>query len=213
MKVLKNIFLLSILSLVSFILIFINISHNGILVKLDLIINSLFLQPNNGFHIVLSRIIGSIFDTLPIIILCLLLAFFILIKYSRKDSLFFLVVMLSSGIFIRVVKELVQRARPVNSLISDNSFSFPSGTTTTAVVFCGLLIYLIFAKIKQSIVRKICIFSSVLIIILVGFSRVYLNVHWFSDVLGGLSIGTFILTFSIILKEILEKNINRSKIK
>lgn len=100
-----------------------------------------------------------------------------------------------------------QRLRPPNPLIDPlHNFSFPSGHATSAFIFYGLLVYLVYKAEKLSAVWK---GSAVVLLIafslLIGFSRIYLRVHYLSDVLAGFCIGLAWLTLCIWMMERLKK--------
>lgn len=97
-----------------------------------------------------------------------------------------------------ILKLIFQRERPIGyRLIEITGYSFPSGHAMISMGFYGLLIYLIFHYIKNKTLRNSLIIINILIIILIGISRVYLGVHYLSDVLTGYSVSIiylFILT-------------------
>ena len=97
-----------------------------------------------------------------------------------------------------IIKNIIRRERPLTSLITKPSdFSFPSGHTVCSVLLYGLIIYFIN---KSNINKNIKIFINIfltLLIILIGCSRVYLGVHFVSDVLAGFLLGTLSLVMFI----------------
>lgn len=98
------------------------------------------------------------------------------------------------------------RVRPTHPLIEPlKNFSFPSGHATSGFIFYGLLVYLIW---KTNLSKSIRMLFSVLLILfalLIGFSRIYLRVHFASDVLAGFCIGTAWIIFSIWIMEAIKK--------
>lgn len=107
------------------------------------------------------------------------------------------VVVLASTLLNQVLKIIVRRPRPnINPLAVENSFSFPSGHTMIMVVIGGILIYLLWLG-KGSRLKKI--FLTIIISLMaltVMFSRIYLGVHYFSDIIGGITYGLLFLFIS-----------------
>lgn len=103
-----------------------------------------------------------------------------------------------------VLKNIIQRPRPVEFRIIDESgYSFPSGHSMVSMAFYGFLIYLIFKDVKNKYMKAISIILLTTLIILIGASRIYLGVHYASDVIGGFLLAISYLTlYTKILKEI-----------
>jgi len=108
-----------------------------------------------------------------------------------------------STIIYKVIKTVYARPRPDIGfyLIEQGGLSFPSGHSMTGLVFYGLLIYFITEYGKENRAQKALISLLVVLIVLIGFSRVYLGVHYPTDVLAGWFLGTSILVSAIILLE------------
>ncbi len=100
-----------------------------------------------------------------------------------------------------LLKLLIARPRPTNELIqvfvATNESSFPSGHTLYAVVFYGLLFYLAPRLIKHTKAVKALRSILLILILLTMISRIYLGVHWLSDILGSLLFGGLILAIAI----------------
>jgi undecaprenyl-diphosphatase len=120
--------------------------------------------------------------------------------------------LLGSTLFTYFGKIAFHRARPEVALYTEHSFSFPSGHATIAVAFYGFLIY-IFTRNVTSFKKKINIlFLGFIIIFSIGFSRLYLGVHYLSDVWAGYLIGALWLIIGITISEWLQYKIKNKKI-
>ncbi|MDB4978953.1 MAG: Phosphoesterase, PA-phosphatase related protein [Candidatus Peribacteria bacterium] len=100
-------------------------------------------------------------------------------------------------------KLLFHRLRPDQLLraIEEDSFSFPSGHATTVMAFYGVLAYVLIRTHRSWLVRTSCFFGAVAMVIIVDFSRLYLGVHYLSDVLAGDLLGLAALIFAISVTE------------
>jgi undecaprenyl-diphosphatase len=107
---------------------------------------------------------------------------------------------LGGGLLLEtLIKLIVQRARPENSLITETGFSFPSGHATMSLILFTLLLLTFKNDIKNNALKWVFIVCNITLILLIGLSRIYLNVHWFSDVIGGFALGLFWLTLLILV--------------
>ena len=201
MRTSVNTVLVNLVSLMVFFYVLIEVLKDGALVKLDLLINMLMPQIRTTFLTSLSGLIDTIFDLIPMIGISILLSVFLWRRYCKKFALFFSITILVDALIVLVLKEIIKRARPLNGIISKTDFAFPSGHTANAVIFFGFLTYLILHKSNSRTVKGIAMSISAFMILLIGFSRLYLNIHWLTDVIGGLGLGLFVLTGSILLKE------------
>ncbi|MBI2475409.1 LssY C-terminal domain-containing protein [Candidatus Uhrbacteria bacterium] len=102
-------------------------------------------------------------------------------------------------------KTFFHRARPSLRAIVEDSFSFPSGHATTVAVFYGFLVYLCLRKLETWKTRFIIVLCFTVFVGLVDFSRVYLGVHYISDVLAGNLVGLAGVLFAVIVIELLSE--------
>ncbi|MFH1255042.1 MAG: bifunctional DedA family/phosphatase PAP2 family protein [bacterium] len=98
-----------------------------------------------------------------------------------------------------IMKTVVGRLRPIGGLVNEIGFSFPSQHATIALIFFVLAIFLFTGKIKNKLLKILFISGNIFLIALVGFSRIYLKAHWFSDVAAGFAFGLFWVTFLILV--------------
>ena len=84
------------------------------------------------------------------------------------------------------LKTLVQRPRPEGfRLIEETGFSFPSGHSMVAMAFFGLIVWLVWRYEANRRQRALLTLAFAVVIVMIGVSRIYLGVHYASDVLGG----------------------------
>jgi len=102
---------------------------------------------------------------------------------------------------------MVHRPRPLNAFYIEDSFSFPSGHAAVAVAFYGFCAYILFRLCEQWKWKANAMMIGVSMIAFIGFSRLYLGVHYLSDVWGGYLIGALWLLFGITLGELLSQHI------
>lgn len=108
----------------------------------------------------------------------------------------------------QLIKRILQRPRPTEyRIIEETGYSFPSGHSMVSMAFYGYFIYLIYKYVKNKYIKWISIILLSLLICLIGISRIYLGVHYTSDVLGGflISISYLIIYISAANKFIIEK--------
>ena len=116
----------------------------------------------------------------------------VLWRADRRWALALPVVMAGTGVLQWAAKWAVARPRP-----NDAPWGFPSGHALSLVVFFGLVAFLICGSAWRPVWRRLGATLCGLTVLVVGFSRLYLGVHWFSDVIGGLLIGLAYLLVAI----------------
>ncbi|MBQ4262933.1 MAG: phosphatase PAP2 family protein [Bacilli bacterium] len=131
---------------------------------------------------------------LPIFIICITFLFLKNKSYSIILTINYLL-----GILLSVTTKLIiSRPRPNYSIIpTPDNYSFPSGHTLTSIVFYGMLYYLISQTIKNEILKLTLFIFLTFLLILISFSRIYLGVHYFTDVLGGIILGSILVAQNI----------------
>lgn len=128
----------------------------------------------------------------------LLLIGFFLIKKDKWMAIRTSTVLLSSLLLMSLLKKLLQRQRPPEPLVEGiTNFSFPSGHAFMGVAFYGLMIWFASVYVQDKWTRRVITFLLLLIISAIGFSRVYLRVHYATDVVAGICFGFIWLDFCL----------------
>ena len=144
---------------------------------------------------------GAIFLAVLTIIL------FILIKNKKIGVSIFANLAIITALN-QLLKNILQRPRPTEyRIIEETGYSFPSGHSMISMAFYGYLIYLIYKYVKNKYVKWISMVLLSILICSIGISRIYLGVHYTSDVLGGflISISYLVMYISAVNKFLIEK--------
>ena len=142
-----------------------------------------------------------------IFIIILTVVLFVLIK-NKKIGISIISNLVIITAIIQILKRIVQRPRPTEyRIIEETGYSFPSGHSMVSMAFYGYLIYLIYKYVKNKYLKWISIILLSILICSIGISRIYLGVHYTSDVLGGffISISYLIIYISAVNKFFIER--------
>jgi membrane-associated phospholipid phosphatase len=135
----------------------------------------------------------------------MLIFYFLLVKKQTWFSIRVITIAISSLVLMLLLKQLFQRKRPLSPLLkAAKGLSFPSGHAIMAVTFYGLLIYILQHSITIDWLKWSVTILVIVLIILIGFSRIYLRVHYASDVAAGFIIGLLWLLLSLAVLKWLE---------
>lgn len=138
------------------------------------------------------------------------ISLFLVIRRRYGWALFFVLVNGLGGAFNHFLKELFQRQRPdILPLIEQGGYSFPSGHSMGSFIFYGALSFMLFRLLHGKWKKTISALAAGSMIFLIGLSRIYLGVHYPSDVAGGFSIGAAWLFFWIMLFHFTEYRLAR----
>ena len=132
--------------------------------------------------------------------------FAIVLVYCRKylHTAIFLFATGVSQVLTHSLKNLLMLPRPAEAIayLHASSFGFPSAHATAATVFFFLLLFVLHRKLNSLFLKISAPLLACAGIGIVAYSRLYLGVHWFSDVLGGIAVGVISVTISILLVEL-----------
>lgn len=158
---------------------------NGGTNKIDQYVLNLFKSIEFDFLTTVMKVLSFIGDTIPVMTISIILLFVFFKLYKKThEIILFIIVITGSTVLNQSLKFLLKRGRPIADLVSVDGFSYPSGHTMAAVSLYGIITYIFWRHIKIRAVRLPLIVLSTLMIFLISFSRIYLGVHYPSDVLG-----------------------------
>jgi Membrane-associated phospholipid phosphatase len=138
------------------------------------------------------------------LVLLLIVAFAAILGFIgyRRELIFYLGVIGASALLNLLLKTMFQRARPdINRIIEASGFSFPSGHSMSAFTLYGITIYFLWKHLRYRWMRATVIVIGAVLIAMIGISRIYLGVHYPSDVIGGYLVSAAWLIMSIGLYE------------
>lgn len=176
---------------------------------------------------IISKIQGAESDTLTAImkffsfigsgVMVSILAIIMLVVLAklqyRRELYFFAGILIGSTILNSVLKLSFQRVRPtIYRIIEENGYSFPSGHSMAAFTFYGIIIFLLWKHIPKAYWRVILILVGSVMILGIGISRIYLGVHFPSDIVGGyLASGTWLAVSIGLYQYVLDRRNRKLK--
>ncbi len=171
---------------------------------------------SNDFLSSIMQGISLIFDTVGSFIIVSITVLLVWWHTNWREA----VLLLAGGIFSAtssLFKELIGRPRPSPDLITvfspPDTSSFPSGHSFFVIIVLGLLAYYTVTRLRCKSARIAVLIILVVLILLVGISRIYLGAHWPSDIIGGYFIGGVFLTILIWIDQIwIYKHYNTSEV-
>jgi membrane-associated phospholipid phosphatase len=144
-------------------------------------------------------VVTNIHATAGILVMSVLLGSFFFWKKAWYWLLALAIAVPGGMLFNVLLKHLFQRPRPAfdNPLLTLTTFSFPSGHTAGATLFYGVLAAYLLCNMTSTSRKILVVLIAILLVLAVGLSRIYLGVHYFSDVLAAIAASGAWLTFSI----------------
>lgn len=144
-------------------------------------------------------------EVITVAVIFSLIILFLIRKWSYFISL--LIFVLGGELFVWIIKNIIERPRPplTEALVTETSYSFPSGHSFIAIAFYGLVTFFLFETLKKRWLKTIILISGFVLIVLIGISRIYLGAHWPSDVLASYASGLAWLSIIITITHIKRK--------
>lgn len=117
--------------------------------------------------------------------------------HYRHQAFLFLVVIIGTPLLNGLLKLYFKRERPeIHRILDANGFSFPSGHTMMAFSLYAIIAYIAWRNVKTVASRILLLLSATFMILIIGISRIYLGVHYPSDIVGGIMASALWLTFA-----------------
>lgn len=202
-KIKKRFFLISLISVIPFILIILfTFSGWEKITQMDYQISHYFYALHSVGLTKIMTIITHLGDVVTQTLVTVLIVFILFILKKWRIGLWYGLTVLGGALFLNgAIKELYARARPsqIDPLVQIGGYSFPSGHSMGAIIVYGGLLFLIVNLVHSS---RFTLFLTVIfsfMILAIGISRLYLAVHFPTDVIGGFSLGLSWLSLSIAL--------------
>ncbi|MUG66268.1 phosphatase PAP2 family protein [Paenibacillus sp. 7541] len=150
-----------------------------------------------------AQVLSYIGSVIPMFIICLILAFMFYIRLRfRTELLLMLAVVAGSPILNSLLKWQFQRERPeIYRLAEAAGYSYPSGHAMSSVSFYGVLAYLLWRYMPGRAGKLILLAAAIVMMAAIGLSRIYLGVHYPSDIVGGYFAAAFWLTLCVAFYE------------
>lgn len=159
------------------------------------------------------RDISALGGVTVVVLITILTSGFLIIKREYGSLKVILLAVIAGGIFELLLKEIFARPRPqiVSHLVTVDSLSYPSGHSVMSVIIYLSLITIIFGLNINKKIKIYFLYSAIFLILLIGISRIYLGVHYPSDVLGGWALGLAWSSISILLVQKFKSIKNQSE--
>lgn len=189
-------FLLSLCITMFLIITFFVIKYDNLVI--DQSIYNFFYNFSSSQATVIFLIITFLASKEFIILMCLIFILISLIKRKYQTSFLIILNIVISLLLNQTFKAIISRERPFELMIvNESGYSFPSGHSMTALIFYGYFIYLTWKSNLKKISKILITILNIILILLVGISRIYLGVHYPTDVIGAYFLGLFYLILYI----------------
>lgn len=162
-----------------------------------------FRKPSLTDYFVFVTHVGDVYGYMVVLALTIIITRIVFKHWKYVVQITMVLVL--SAVSNMILKRFIDRARPdVEHMVVVKTLSYPSGHAMSAIAFYGFLIYLFYKYIKNKFLKSTAIILTAVLIISIGISRIYLGVHFPSDIVGGYVAGLIWVIFCILIFNIIE---------
>lgn len=202
---------LSLISLFTFLEIvdrYLDIGKFGI----DSVISAFFTEMRSPVLTGVIKVVTSSGNFTFILVISIIIMLLLIRKKKKKEALFYSLSITGIWLFNEILKSIFKRPRPIGiHLVNVTDYSFPSAHAMVFMGFSLLIVYYIIENVKSIGMRIVLSMLMILYALLVGLSRVYLGVHYFSDVFAGWMAAVLWVSVMIMIYKILVSNHKKSQ--
>ena len=169
--------------------------------KIDLDVINFISNHTTPFGIKLATFVSDIGS--PQSFLLITVAFCLLFWLHKKPYhlMQFIITLAIGSLVVYLIKIFIARPRPIGALVDLSGYSFPSGHATIATLFCFMIVFAYKDHFKNYILKFLFILFFIITALAISFSRIYLSVHYLSDVVVGILLGLLISSISVFIFE------------
>ncbi|MFA5987808.1 MAG: phosphatase PAP2 family protein [Candidatus Paceibacterota bacterium] len=177
------------------------------MVGLDIYLNQYFASVRGGASLVFFEVVSFLGEWYSVAVFCFFMTLILLYWKEYRDLCILWAILFFGIVSSSIIKVLVDRPRPELAYIVETSKSFPSNHVVGVVIFWGFVFYLLnkYFSEKAMWLPGVTSWLFVFFVILMSLSRLYLGVHYLSDVIGGVFIGMIWLNVGIYLSRLVER--------
>lgn len=187
----------ALLCILSFIIVAISAHHRGLITHWDKEVFNFLQSLRQPAFDMIFMVFTFIGDKKVIIPLVFTLFFYFVYQKQKNEAIHWLSNGIIAGIIIYILKIFIGLPRPTGLVQIRHGSSFPSGHTTFSIAVFGFLFYLI-AKNCSPAVRRLVVIPGSLLLLCITFSRIYLGMHWLSDIVGSTLLASSVLLLHIL---------------
>jgi len=162
-----------------------------------------FRSPALTQYFLYMTYVGDVYGYLIVLAIYLLISIFVFKKWKYVAQTSF--VLLLATVSNMVLKRFIDRARPgIEHMVSVETLSYPSGHAMSAMAFYGFLIFLVYKFNLNKYLKAGILVLLAILILSIGISRIYLGVHFPSDIAGGYIAGWIWVIFCVLVFDLIE---------